>query len=361
MKKITSFLAVAVLATSGLSFGQQAFSPMSGYNTVVCPSNSDTVCSVPFTRSTIFFGTTGVPVDNLDGTHSIALSAAPGFETGPATTYYVSFNGGSHDGEYYEITDKTQGATIIVDDRDIDLTNVTAGTQVKVNLFWTLATLFPDGNSTIVPSTGNFSSQRRTQILLVTPLIGAINVAPQEVFFFSSADNTWKSTASGFPISDNTVLWPDSYFIIRHNSLSGPTNYVPAGAIDEDSLTIPLFTAVGSPTDNFVSIPRPIDVPLNKLGLGDSTGPNAAFVASTGNFSNQRGDQLLVYDSAFAAQNKAPSAIYFFRSTDNTWVSTISGFPNANNVTLKPSEGFIIRKKSTAGGTTALWTNIKSW
>jgi len=28
---------------------------------------------------------------------------------------------------------------------------------------------------------------------------------------------------------------------------------------------------------------------------------------------------------------------------------------------LKPSEGFIIRKKSTAGGATALWTNVKSW
>ena len=361
MKKITSFLAVAVLATSGLSFGQQAFSPMSGYNTVVCPSNSDTVCSVPFTRSTIFFGTTGVPVDNLDGTHSIALSAAPGFETGPATTYYVSFNGGSHDGEYYEITDKTQGATIIIDDRDMDLTNVTDGTQLKVNLFWTLATLFPDGNSTIVASTGNFPNQRRTEVLITTPLVGQINVAPQEKFFFSSVDNTWKSTVSGFPISDNVVLWPDSYFTIRHNSLSGPTNYVPAGTIDGDSFTIPLFTAVGTATDNFVSIPRPIDVRLDELGLGDSTGSDAAFVASTGNFPNQRGDELLVFDSAFAAQNKAPSAKYYFRSTDNTWVNTSSGFPNADAVTLSPSEGFIIRKKSTIGGTTALWTNPKNW
>ncbi|MDE0835052.1 MAG: TIGR02597 family protein [Akkermansiaceae bacterium] len=332
-----------------------------GWNIVVCPSDSDTVCSVPFSQPITFSGNTGVPVDNSNGTHNLTLNAAPSLVSGSAAAYYVSFTGGNHDGEYYEITNKTLGSTIVVDDRDMDLTNVANDAQIQIKLFWTLSTLFPDGNSTIVASAGNFASQRRTEILIATPLVGSINVAPQETFFYSSADDTWKSTSSGFPNSDNLILWPDSYFIVRHNSLSGPTNYLPSGGVDENSFTIPLFTAIGSSTDNFVSIPRPIDVSLDKLGLGDSAGASAAFVASTGNFSSQRGDELLVFDNAFAAQNKAPSANYFFRSTDNTWRSTTSGFPVADAVKLKSSEGFIIRKKGTDGGQTALWTNLKNW
>jgi len=352
---------LAFLSTLASLAAQSAVSTPVGYNTVVCPSNSDTVCSVPFSE-TSFTGTTGAPVDNSDGTHELVLSSDPSLVAGIETPYYITFIGGTHDGEYYEITDKTQGATITVDDRDMDLSNVADGTQVKVSPFWTLATLFPDGNSTIVASAGNFSSQRRTQILVTTPAIGAINLAPQETFFFSSSTNSWKSAASGFPNSDSVILWPDSFFIIRHTSLSGPTDFNPTGTVNEDSFTIPLFTAAGSATDNFVSIPRPVSVKLSELGLGDSIeGPVAAFVASSNNFSSQRGDQILLYNNADAAQNKAPIATYFFRSSDNTWRSTASGFPNADNVELNPSEGFIIRKKATASGATAFWTNLKSW
>jgi uncharacterized protein (TIGR02597 family) len=122
-----------------------------------------------------------------------------------------------------------------------------------------------------------------------------------------------------------------------------------------------LATSSTSETDNFVAITRPIDVRLDQLGLGSSSGASSAFVASTGNFPNQRGDTLLVFDNALALQNKAPSSTYFFRSTDNTWRSTASGFPLADAVSLKSSEGFVIRKKPTVGGATSFWLNERNW
>lgn len=360
MKTLSFSLLAAALAT-GAAFAATAYTTPVGYNTVACPSNSDTVCSVPLSNSITFAGTTGVPVDNANGTHTMVLSGNPNLDQSVKVTYYVKFNNGTHDGEVYQITDKTLGATIVVDDLDNNLTNVAAGTLVEVVKFWTLETLFPDGNTTIVPSTGTFPNQRKTTILIPTTLVGGINVAPQQTFFYNNATTNWRSTASGFPVSDDLILWPDTYFLIRHDPTSGPTNFVPAGLVDENNFTVALFTSASTETDNFVAIPRPIEVRLDDLGLGDANGASPAFVASTGNFPNQRGDTLLVFNNATALQNKAPSSTYFFRNTDNTWRSTASGFPLADATLLNPSEGFIIRKKATVGGVTSFWVNPKNW
>lgn len=359
--KLYYYVLFLIAAACGLAAAQSAHTTPVGYSTVACPSNSDTVCSVPLTRSIAFSGATAIPVDNADGTHSMTLSGDPGLDQSAAHTYYVKFKNGSHDGEIYEIKNKTLGATIVVDDRNSNLGNIANGTSIEVATFWTLQTLFPDGNTTINPSTGTFSTQRKTTVLIPTVVVGATNVAPQETFFYNNPTSNWRSTASGMPVSDDVILWPDSYFIIRHDSTSGPTNYMVAGSVDEGNFTMPLFTAVGTATDNFVAIPRPVDVRLDELGLGDSSGASSAFVASTGTFSTQRGDTLLVFDNTFSAKNKAPSLTYFYLATDKTWRSTASGLPVSNDVLLKSTEGFIIRKKARADGSTVFWTNQKNW
>lgn len=361
MKTLIPYSLLAALAASGLALGEEtAYTTPVGYTTTVCPSNSDTITSVPF-MSPVFAGTTGVPVNNGNGTTSMVLSGNPTLDQGLNSSYYVSFKDGIHDGEFYEITDKTLGATIIIDDNNVNLTNVAAGTLIEVVPFWTLETLFPDGNTTIVSSAGNFPNQRKTTVLLPATLVGQTNVAPSQTFFYNGATSNWRSSASGFPVSDSVKLWPDSYFVIRHDATSGPTNYIPSGGVNQNEFTIPLFTAIGAETDNFVAITRPVDVRLDQLGLGNSSGPSTAFVASTGNFPNQRGDTLLTFDNTLALQNKAPSGTYFFSSVGNTWRSTASGFPISDATLLKSSQGFIIRKKATVGGATSFWINPKSW
>ncbi len=360
MRTITIF-ALACLTAPQALLAQTVYTAPSGYVTVTCQSNSDTIISVPLALPSVYVGTTTTPVDNGNGTHSLTLSQNPTLGQTTADSYYVKFLGGTHDGEYYEIVNKSLGAVIVVDDRDVDLTNVANGASVEVVPFWTFVKLFPIGNSTIVSSLNNFPNNRKTSVLLPTTVPGSINLAPQETYFINSTTANWRSTASGFPVSNDVILWPDSYIVVRHDSTSGPTSYINNGQVTGSNSEMPLFTHSTNQTDNFVSIPRPVDVTIDKLGLGSSAGPSSAFVASTGNFPNQRGDTLLVYNNLEQLVNKVPVSTYFFRSTDNTWRSTASGFPLANSDTISGAVGFIIRKNATVGGVTAFWSNPPSW
>ncbi len=97
------------------------------------------------------------------------------------------------------------------------------------------------------------------------------------------------------------------YFILR-NAATG-TTLTTLGSVLTKNATIPLFTRVGATSvqqDNFVSIIRPIDVKLNDLGLITS----GAFLSSPSAIN--RIDQLLLFDNAQVAINKAPSVIYFY-------------------------------------------------
>ena len=140
--RTTTLFALACLTASQALFAQVYTAP-SGYATVTCSSNSDTIISVPLALPTAFVGTTAVPVDNNNGTHSLTLSQDPSLSQATSDPYYLKFLNGSHPGEYFKIVNKSLGAVVVIDDAGADLTNVANGSNVEIIPFWTLIKLFP--------------------------------------------------------------------------------------------------------------------------------------------------------------------------------------------------------------------------
>lgn len=343
-------LCLCLTGAQGL-FAQSAETPPVGFNVVECLPQSDTYCGVPFVRPAVFQGVVQ-SVSAGSGQLTITPERAPDWTAGAyPTLYFVRLTSGVKAGMYYQVAANTTG-DVTVDLAGDAAAGVQPGDTFRIHPFWTLATLFPPATqSTVVPSVGTTGSNRRTLVLLPDTQSGGTNLAPSATFFLY--DGVWRRTTTGFPVSDNEILWPDTYFIVRHNSVSitASTFFTPSGTVELNPVTNALATRSAGPQDNFVFTGRPVPVKLQDLDLISS----GAFEASIGTTGGNRRDLLLVYDNALAQVNKSPSATYFY--FDGNWRSTSSGFPLANDVEVKPSHGIIIRKYQTLDGATKLWTN----
>jgi len=358
--KIAATLAASFGLLAGGALADTAYSNIVGYNTVTCLAGSDTIVSVPFSDSIAFAGTTtATVVDNADGTHSITVNTAPTLTS--TVAYYLKFTttatADPHDGEVFEvITASSSGTTVVVDDMGDDLTNVVIGTQVEIAPFWTLATLFPPGTTTTIhQSTGTLTFQRETEVLLPDNATLDQNLSASARYYMLASG--WIQAVAGNPGADGVLLWPDSFFTIRHPSDQTATTYTPAGTVDEGNFTVPLRTDTVNNVDSHVAIPRPVPIRLDELNLGGTD----AFLSSTGTLTFQRGDELLVFDNASALQNKSASARYYYiGAPTNGWRQAIAGNPPADSVQLNPSEGVIIRKKP-SDGNTKFWVNTPNY
>ncbi|MFZ4766988.1 MAG: TIGR02597 family protein, partial [Roseimicrobium sp.] len=97
----------------------------------------------------------------------------------------------------------------------------------------------------------------------------------------------------------------------------------------------------------------PVPVKLKDLDLISS----GAFLASANTVAGQRRDELLIYDNSSATVNRAPSATYFYATSDSKWHHAAAGFPIADDVEISPSSGLLIRKYQSGSGATAVWTH----
>ena len=152
-------------------------------------------------------------------------------------------------------------------------------TPSKSTKFWTLGTLFPvDTQDTVVESSGNLAFQRKSLILTPDTTSEGIKLAPTTSYFLKSSG--WTS-ASDLSDANNTILWPDSYFIIRHpSSVTESTTFTSSGSVDtHNQFVIPLSTNMNGYQDNAISIPRPVGLKLSELELISS----GAFTQSSGN------------------------------------------------------------------------------
>lgn len=346
-----TFLSLGLCLGAQSLFSQSAETNPVGFNTVECLPGSDTICGVPFARPAVFQGV----VDSTQvgtGTLTITPEGTPGWtENDFQTLYMVRIISGTKAGMYYQVSANAAG-DVTVDLAGDTATGINPGDSFRIHPFWTLSTLFPPATqSTIIASTGTLPNQRRTE--LITPdLQGAgTNLAP--LFKYYIFNGAWRKAVSGNPNADNDILYPDSYFIIRHASslITASTSYVPVGMVELNSVTIPLATHATISQDNFVLSGRPIPVKLKDLDLLSS----AAFMASTSTLPNGRRDTLLVFDNAVAQLNKAPSATYYYLS--GSWRKAVSGNPVADDDEILPSHGMIIRKYQTGTGATQFWTH----
>lgn len=353
----------AILAVA--AHAQTAITTPVGYVTITCPANSDTIVGVPLKQPTVAAGAlSGAPTVNADSA-TLSITGADFTANQFAGTHYVKFTGtGNSAGKYYAVTGNTTN-TITVD-LNGDTLNAAQNDTLSVTKFWTLGELFDPTKSTtdpattgnaIVASNGTSTLARKTQILLPNNAGSGINLVASQIFYVNSQDQTWRKS------SDNTgadfssqQLWPDTYVIIRHPNIAASTSYVVCGEVEMGNFQIPINTLSTGSQDNYIALPRPVDIKLDDLNLGGT----AAFVDSASTSTLQRRDQLFVYNNGFASINKTPSAIYYRHN--GAWrLSSSDGSANFGANTIPAGAGIVIRKYQTANGATVFWNNSATY
>jgi hypothetical protein len=345
-----------------------------GFNKVTCLANSDTIVGVPLrVQGSITTKLTAAPVVNgaISANLTLHNNALP-----VLTKHYLKFNGGAADGRWYDITANTAN-TVTIDLNGDTLPAVASDNSVTIAEYWTLDSLFPPAGATtswtlntetstyvpnghaIVSSIGTSPSGRRTQILFPSYSTFGTNRPSTEIFYINRNTNAWVRVGGSVTPPGETVIYPDTSLTMRHpSSVTYPTVFRALGEVVTTNHTIVLATRpLGSGNnDNYVAIPRPIDVSLWDLNIVQS----GAFTPSGGTSPSARRDQLLVYNNALAMINKPADAIYYYLV--DKWVKAGDATLESRNGTLIPAgAGLIIRKYNTSGGASSYWVNTPKY
>ncbi len=351
MKAIAVLSLAALLAGSQLRAQTPALSQPLGIHRVTCLPNSDTVCAVPFTNTVAYRGALNAAPNVASGVATLTPTVATGWAAnGFAGLHYVRFVSGARSGSYYQITANSTG-DVTIDLAGDNLSGVTAGDRFKICKFWTLGTLFPPSTqTTFVPSLGTTNTQRRSSLRPSNNITVGTNLSPLESFYIVGSN--WLRVGGGTTPVNDTIIWPDSYFEVRHNhsTITASTTFTSAGGAELTDFSTPLATRTTGQQDNQLTNGRPIPVRLADLDLGTTV-----FINSLGTSSAQRRDQLLVYNNAVADLNRSASATYYRVGTN--WYRTGDGTVLHNNDTIAAGVGFVIRKYQTSNGATVSWTN----
>ena len=309
--------------------------------------NSDTFFSTAFVRPS----SASLLVASVSG-NVVSVTPAPGWTTNQfvyasgsqSNTYYARFTSGAAEGRIYPIT-ANASASVTLNLGTDNLSNVTANDTISIEPYWTLGTIFPNGNGVNVsPTVGN----RNTEILTPDLTSSGINLSATKVYFFNAG--IWKQVGQGSVNHNDDIIQPNSYLCIRHNVATNTTVFA-AGVVVSANLAIPLRNQPGVQQDNAVGLLRPIAVSLNASGLISS----GAFQPSP--IPGSRTDELLVFDNTVASRNKSASAVYYY--WQNAWREVGFGSADVGANLLMPGTGFIIRKGT--NNATAVWTNSPNW
>jgi len=318
------------------------------------PAGSDTRIATPLAKAPVFTGA----VASRSGFVLDFSNAALGSLT--SNPHYLLVADGPLAGMMFDIASNT-ATSITLTDNGVQPSGLEQGVRVQVIEYWTIGSLFPaaDRGVSFTASASTLGNQRRTQILLPNTTGDGINRSASTTLFFSSdsADGFWRTTTATGVNANDTVLLPDSFFIVRNpaNAATGLKLTV-VGSVLVSPLTVQVDRVADMSNDNYVSMSRPMDVSLRNLGLIES----GAFLPSTSNLGSGRRDQLLVFDNAALGINKSASATYFYVGTaeNGVWRSTANTSLDVSDTLIPAGSGIVIRKYG-AGLTTAsaFWKN----
>jgi len=353
MKSVYTLFAVGALLCAAASATAQTnvVTDPVGFYKIVAISNSDTFVAIPFTRPPAYMGLVESVSDS-----NVVVSGSPGWtvnqwvypaDGAASNTYYVLFRSGQKEGAHFTIISNTADTLIL--DLDVEnLNGVTNGTQISIIPYWTLGTVFPNGEG-VVPSPSPLN--RATEIRI--PDFGGvgINLAPSQTYYFHGG--YWKKVGGGNVNYNSAVLLRDGYFIMRQNTATN-TTLVAQGAVPMNKLRIVLYTRSDGQQDNFIALTRPASMSLNDSGLYES-----------GAFSNspsalQRTDELKVFDNELPGQNKAPSETYYRLTTGWRKVGGGNTDYGPTNVFV-PGKGYLIRKAAVTNSPNFFWVNSANY
>lgn len=352
-------LLFALVLPAGL-FAADRSDPV-GLFRITLHGNSDTMVSLPLQRPPLVETT----LASLTGSVLTLSADVPALPAGGAFVLVMS---GTFEGAAFPVTAVT-GRALTIDNQGLTLTgfktvatsNVATADLVAVVPYWTLDTLFPAGKG-INPSTSTLS--RATEILFFDDSQSGVNLAASASYFYFAGNATvaagWYKVGAPLTSSAGTQrLAPHTYFIVRHN-IVGDTKLLIGGGVRMAGYLVPLRLRMASvDQDNFVALPIATPITLGTSRLVES----GAFVASASPTALQ--DQLLVFDNTQIGHNKASSATYFYFAGNASkaagWYKVGATSQTADSFTLKPGEGYIIRKFHTATAQTNVWTGLPAY
>ena len=325
-----ALFAAALLPTAAV-FADTVTSDISGYLKISAPATTDTPISPAFARDTIWRST----VSSISGS-TITVSGTPNWTAGslaPGTdTYYARLTSGALKGNYFTITGNATGS-VTVDAAGLDLSTVTAGDKLEIAPYWTLGTLYPTDDAGTKFITSGSTLDIQTELLFFDASTLGVNRAPSASYYFCQGH--WrKFGASASTSFDNTIIYPDSYFVQRNKAAS--TTVVLTGRVLPSFVSTILESNASKQNDNYVALAYPVDVTLARAGLASS------FKAS--NSALDIADTLLVFDSSGTGYNRAPSATYYYYN--NGWRKFGSPVSTdfSNSAVIPAGTGFIVRK-----------------
>lgn len=373
MKKPTLTWLCACLAPLCLNANDVSTEPI-GFIKIACLPNSDTIVGVPLRTMGSVRAVLSTPPAVISGSATITLASS--FLTAAELTgHFLKFIDGDRAGRWYDIqtsanngTPNTTNAVTISLNGDT-IGGATTGNKVIIAKYWTLNELFPPAGATtswsgtplvpnghaIVASTSRFASGRKTELLLPDLQATGTNIAPNKTYYVFNSG--WRQQGASFTEDFGAIrLTPDAYFIARHpSSVTSPTSFRNLGEVEMGTFAIPLSTHTTLYQDNAIALPRPLDVPLNALGL-----VSGAFVPSTSRFASGRKDELLIFNNSSSAFNKAPDRTYYY--FDSGWRKVgESHLTDFGTDVIPAAGGFLIRKAPDPSGNTVFWNNPASY
>lgn len=366
MKKLVFTIVAAALSVVGVQAQTSATTTPVGYYTVSALANSDSTLSVSLTRDaeveTVAVSISANVITASISSISNAQWDAPLPGDSVSDTYYLVVREGSLEGRYYTVlsntgTDGSGNVTITVDPNSVsDLeTQGFAGTeQFVIFPYWTLATLFPNGDG-IGVNLNPFAVE--TSISFFNPLDPAgVNKPASLEFFYVGVGNILALTPGWYDgtlaLVDNKTVAPEDAMRIRNQT--GTTTFITVtGTVPATRFVTEIDTAAVQNDNNTVN-PYPIDLSpaqskLFESGVVDGTLNPFAPV-----------DTVLLYTEPPSGFNVFPAnAIQYvlpgniLALTPGWYDGTLS--PVDNSAIIQTGRNLIIRK---AGGavSTDTWT-----
>jgi uncharacterized protein (TIGR02597 family) len=305
---------------------------------VTALGNSDTLISIPFKQPAVF---NGVIASLSADTLTAGGPVSPGWVVNTwANAYYGFIRSGNVEGAYASIESNTANAlvldaagSLLEDGPDIDA-------SFSIHPYWTLNSLFPDGAGVHASA----SAASRSSEIFIPAVAEGINNAAAATYYY--LDGMWRKVGGDLNVdAGDTILYPDSYFILR-NSIAGSTTVTFAGEVVMSDLSLPVVLGDASPQDNPIGLQRPIEMTLTESGL------SSAF---------ETGDQILIWNNAVAKQNRLAGDAVVYTWDGAKWIKDGVDVDVGGDAVFTPGLGFIIRKKAGGGFAEIDWDNAPNY
>lgn len=248
-----------------------------GYNTITVPANSDVLVTVPFNQ-------------NVEGSFTVSSVTAGGVTVTNALTanaytngYYVRFTTGGGEGLWSTISANGTGGFTLSD--TAVLSYVTAGNEFRVYKHQTLASVFPKGMYGISYTNG-------TKVLVYENNRAAMEqnkTAAKTATYSTSGGGRWTGTG----ISSNTILAPETQFVVRNVS-AAPLTLVTQGHVPDYSVSM-LIAANG---DLVVGSGYPVPVVLKDAGFGGVNSRKVLFFSNSEAGQNKSAFKTATYSTS---------------------------------------------------------------